>query len=134
MVKKIMKILSKFCDKASHEKNHKGNDHIDDVVNINNCLRNLKKTPDFNFHPKCEKLQTTNISFADDLLFFTRGDEISVKIMMLEFKKFYEASGLKEHPTKDKFYFGGVKEEYQKEIIETTRFAACTLPFKYSGV
>lgn len=32
MVKKIMKILSKSCNEANHEKNHKWNENIDDVV------------------------------------------------------------------------------------------------------
>lgn len=33
MMKKIMKILDKTCDKATHEKDQKGNENIDDVVN-----------------------------------------------------------------------------------------------------
>lgn len=35
MVKEIMKILPKSYDEATRERNHKGNGHIDDVVNMN---------------------------------------------------------------------------------------------------
>lgn len=41
MVKNIMKILSKYCDKATREKNHKGNDHIDDLVNMNKEVHDM---------------------------------------------------------------------------------------------
>jgi hypothetical protein len=75
---------------------------------LHRCLKNLHKKPDFNFHPKCEKLQITNICFADDLIMFTRGDETSVKLMMGEFKKFSDSTGLKANPAKCKVYFGGV--------------------------
>lgn len=45
---------------------------------IHRCLSNPKKNYDFNFHPRCEKLQVINISFADDLMMFMHGDDISV--------------------------------------------------------
>lgn len=43
MVKKIMKILSKSCDEATHQKNYKGNDHIDDVFNMNKEVHDRSK-------------------------------------------------------------------------------------------
>ncbi|KAI5442470.1 hypothetical protein KIW84_011512 [Lathyrus oleraceus] len=41
MVKNIMKILSKYCDKATREKNHKGNYHIDDLFNMNKEVHDM---------------------------------------------------------------------------------------------
>lgn len=33
-------------------------------------LKDLKNKPDFNFHPRCEKLNIVQLSFTDDLLLF----------------------------------------------------------------
>lgn len=41
---------------------------------LQRVFQNLKNLPDFNFHSKCEKLGIINLSFADDLLLFSRGD------------------------------------------------------------
>jgi hypothetical protein len=101
---------------------------------LHRCLQNLHKNPNFNFHPKCEKLQITNICFADDLIMFTRGDETSIKLMMGEFQKFSDSTGLKANPAKCKVYFGGVPALEQKKIVTATSFSVGTIPFKYLGV
>lgn len=41
---------------------------------LSRCLDELRLTPDFNFHPRCEKLNLTHMMFADDLLMFSRAD------------------------------------------------------------
>lgn len=38
--------------------------------------------PDFNFHPKCAKLNSMNICFADDILLFSRADITSIRLLM----------------------------------------------------
>ncbi|XP_070029234.1 secreted RxLR effector protein 78-like [Nicotiana tabacum] len=40
-------------------------------------LKTLKKDPNFNYHPKCSKLNIVQLSFADDRLLFCRGYAIS---------------------------------------------------------
>ena len=37
---------------------------------MHRCLHQMQMNPNFNHHPKCEKLQITNLAFADDLLLF----------------------------------------------------------------
>lgn len=54
----------------------------------------------FDFHAKCEKLNLTNLCFADDLLLFTRGDLISVKLIIKAFEFFSKSIGLRVNPTK----------------------------------
>lgn len=39
---------------------------------LQHILKDLNFVPDFNFHPRCEKLGIINLSLADDLLFFKR--------------------------------------------------------------
>lgn len=62
----------------------------------------MQRTQHFNFHPRCEKLCITNISFTDDLIMLTGGDAILVNIMMKIFKDFTQATGLKAHPANGK--------------------------------
>lgn len=45
---------------------------------LTRLLKNLKNDPDFNFHPRCDKLNIIQPGFADDLLLFCRGDTLSV--------------------------------------------------------
>ncbi|XP_056697401.1 uncharacterized protein [Spinacia oleracea] len=61
---------------------------------LSRCMSQLKQTPDFNFHPKCERLNITHLMFADDLLFFSREDVVSVQLLLAAFQKFSSASGL----------------------------------------
>lgn len=43
---------------------------------LNRQLRTLRHNPDFNYHPKCSKLQIIQLGFADELLLFCRGNVI----------------------------------------------------------
>lgn len=61
---------------------------------LSRCLHELKFVPDFNFHPKCEKMGLTHLMFADDLLMFSRADEQSMTLLFQAFTtKFSQASG-----------------------------------------
>ncbi|CAK8536554.1 unnamed protein product [Lathyrus sativus] len=43
---------------------------------MNRMLVKMQRDPNFNYHAKCEKLKITNLTFADDVLLFCRGDDI----------------------------------------------------------
>ncbi|XP_048503093.1 secreted RxLR effector protein 78-like [Beta vulgaris subsp. vulgaris] len=45
---------------------------------LSRCLGSLKHNPDFNFHPRCERLHITHLMFADYLLMFARADASSL--------------------------------------------------------
>ncbi|XP_060182541.1 uncharacterized protein LOC132612253 [Lycium barbarum] len=62
---------------------------------LNRCLSGLQNEPEFNFHPRCQKLGITHPCFANDLLLFARGDLKSVMLLRDIFGMFSEASGLK---------------------------------------
>ncbi|XP_058726861.1 uncharacterized protein LOC131598262 [Vicia villosa] len=101
---------------------------------LHRCLGRLKTSPGFKFHPRCDKLDITHISFADDLMLFARGDLQSVETLMNKFQKFSCATGLKAHPGKCRVYFGGVEHRERKAILASTGFSEGELPFKYLGV
>ncbi|XP_075103105.1 uncharacterized protein LOC142177849 [Nicotiana tabacum] len=63
-------------------------------------LKTLKKDPNFNYHPKCGKLNIVQLSFADDLLLYCRGDPISVQLLFQCFQQFSKTSGLEANADK----------------------------------
>lgn len=62
---------------------------------LNRSLKNLKQNPDFNYHPRCSKLDLVHICFADDLLMCCRADRISIQLMLQAFNHLSGVSGLK---------------------------------------
>ncbi|XP_070019827.1 secreted RxLR effector protein 78-like [Nicotiana sylvestris] len=80
-------------------------------------LKTLKMNPNFNYHPKCAKMKIVQLSFADDLLLFCRGDTISVQLLYQCFQEFSKASGLVANTNKSSIFFGGVSESTEYEIL-----------------
>lgn len=94
---------------------------------LNSCLKKLRDMTDYNFHTKCTKLAITHVEFVEDLMLFCRGDLISVRLMMAEFRKF-------DADTRLKAYFRGECRNDQQAITDETGFNQGVLPFKYLGV
>ena len=101
---------------------------------LSRCLQELSLNPDFNFHPKCEKLAITHMMFADDLLLFARADPSSVRLMHQAFEKFSAASGLSANLGKSSVYFGGIRETEQSAIQAVLPIPTGELPIRYLGV
>ncbi|XP_019248682.1 PREDICTED: uncharacterized protein LOC109227948 [Nicotiana attenuata] len=101
---------------------------------LTRSLKNLKDQPNFNYHPRCEKLSIIQLSFAVDLLLFCRGDRMSVQLLYECFNSFSQASGLVANKNKSSIYFGGVPSAVQQEITQITGFNTSELPFRYLGV
>lgn len=97
-------------------------------------LQRLKDIPDSNLHAKCDKLGIINLSFADDLLLFSRGYPGSVELLMQMFNKFVASTGLSGNPSKCKIYFGSVPQQDRDEIQKLTSFQVGILPFRYLGI
>ncbi|XP_060188966.1 uncharacterized protein LOC132617915 [Lycium barbarum] len=75
---------------------------------LTRSLKTLKQIPDFNYHPRCEKLRIVQLGFADDLLLFCRGNLWSIQLLYKCFKQFSQASGLMVNKSKSSVFFGGV--------------------------
>ncbi|CAK8574805.1 unnamed protein product [Lathyrus sativus] len=91
-------------------------------------LHQLSKVPDYNFHAKCKKLQIIDISFADDVLLFTRGDGKSIQLLMDQLQTFSQSTGLVVNPAKCRVNFGGEENETKNNILATTSFMEGDLP------
>ncbi|XP_075092545.1 uncharacterized protein LOC142172764 [Nicotiana tabacum] len=77
-------------------------------------LKTLRKIPDFNYHPICDKMQIMQLGFADDLLLFCRG--------------------LTVNKHKSSIFFGGVSDDEKKEIMKVLGIPKDELPVRYLGV
>ncbi|XP_058782964.1 uncharacterized protein LOC131657602 [Vicia villosa] len=60
---------------------------------LNRLLVQMQENPNFNHHSKCERLQITNLTFADDFLLFARGDQGSVELMQQTLHIFLDSTG-----------------------------------------
>lgn len=97
-------------------------------------LKTLRLIPDFNYHPRCEKLQIVQLGFADDLLLFCRGDIRSVQLLYECFLRFSHCSGLVVNKHKSSIFCGGVPEDIQQAILNILGISKGALPVKYLGV
>lgn len=52
-------------------------------------LKQRRKSPNFKYHPRCAKMQLIQLSFADDLLLFSKGDITFVRRYMRASRYFH---------------------------------------------
>lgn len=57
-----------------------------------------------------------NLSFAEDLLLFSRGDQKSVEMVVQAFEDFSKATGMKVNPFKCKVFFGNIGNDEKHSI------------------
>lgn len=101
---------------------------------LHRSLHKLSKITDFNFYAKCEKLQIINVSLADDLLLFARGDTKSIDLLMKKTFEFSKAASLHVNLAKCKALYGGVDSPVKIEILGVTSFVERDLSFRYLGI
>ena len=56
---------------------------------LSNLLNAAVKYGVFSYHPKCKKIKLTHLSFADDLLIFSKGHISSIVEIQNVLKTFY---------------------------------------------
>lgn len=94
----------------------------------------LRHNPQFNYHPRCEKLGIIHIYFADDLLMSCRADKISINLLFNTFQHFSRVSGLYANMEKSSLFIVGVEAEFREKMLTNLGLSLGTLPFKYLGV
>nr|XP_009611922.1 uncharacterized protein LOC104105365 [Nicotiana tomentosiformis] len=82
---------------------------------LNRSLKQLRHNPNFNYHPRCSKLDIVHICFADDLIMCCRADPISKKLMLQQLHHISAVSGLKENLEKSSFAFWATGAAPQKQ-------------------
>lgn len=89
--------------------------------------------PDFNFHPKCEKIGLTHLSFANDIILFSRGDTPSIAILHHTLQQFGRSSGLELNLAKSQLFTAGILEAELHEMLQVTGFSEGIFPVRYLG-
>ena len=92
------------------------------------------QAPNFEFHPKCEGIKLTHVSFADDIFLFAGGTTSSVRVIMDELNKFENFSGLQVNKQKSVIFLAGISDAIRNEMLNITGFSLGRLPMKYLGV
>lgn len=105
------------------------------------CMEVLSKLLDraavqrkFGYHPYCQDIKLTHLSFADDLLIFLDGRRSSVDGILDTFKSFAEASGLHISMEKSTLYLAGFNDIEKREILSHYTFSNGDLPVRYLGL
>lgn len=101
---------------------------------LSRCMGVMSGNHDFPYHPKCERIQLTNLRFADDLLMFARAYPSSFEKMKEAFHNFFRASGLEASNERSCIYFSGVTKEEASRLARSIQMHIGTLPFRYLGV
>ncbi|XP_058764404.1 uncharacterized protein LOC131637850 [Vicia villosa] len=97
-------------------------------------LYQMQLNPNYKHHAKCKKLELTHLTFADDILLFSRGDIGSVSLMYQTVQVFSDSTGLVVNPLKCQVYMGAIEETTKQQIIQVNGFKEGKLPFRYLGV
>lgn len=64
----------------------------------------------------------TNLTFADDVLLFCRGDLKSVEMMLETVQNLFISTSMVVNRSKCKIYFGGIDNDTKKMLKEVTTF------------
>ncbi|XP_058751795.1 uncharacterized protein LOC131624891 [Vicia villosa] len=101
---------------------------------LHRLLYKMQLDPGFKHHNRCKAVHLTHISFADDVLMFSRGDIVSVQMVMKVMQTFSQSTGLVVNPRKCRIFFGGVDLDTKMRLKSVTTFQEGEMPFKYLGV
>uniref|UniRef100_A0A803Q8U7 Reverse transcriptase domain-containing protein n=1 Tax=Cannabis sativa TaxID=3483 RepID=A0A803Q8U7_CANSA len=85
---------------------------------------------EFRYQPLCKNLKIINLSFADDLMIFCKGDLGSIQIIKQILDEFSATSGLSININKSHLYFGGVKDEEKQKMVKELSLQEGEFPLK----
>lgn len=104
------------------------------VLAMEYLSRSIKATtsnPCFKFHPKCEKIGLTHLSFADDIMIFTRGDLHFVALIYDTLQHFCSTSRLELNLSKSQLFVAKLEDPIFQDMLQLTGFSNGTFPVSY---
>nr|GFA76684.1 RNA-directed DNA polymerase, eukaryota, reverse transcriptase zinc-binding domain protein [Tanacetum cinerariifolium] len=96
--------------------------------------RNVERRDVFKYHKGCKDMKLTHLSFVDDLLVFCYRDENFVNVIKDALLEFGKVSGLLLNIDKSVIFFGSVKENEKKMILQSLPFKVGKLPVRCLGI
>lgn len=100
---------------------------------LNRLLKQATHSPHFRSHPGCKELDLNCLAFADDVLVFCKGQEVSVRLVTQALVEFEKVPGLAANPMKSRIYVGGLELEKTRNLCHITGFQLGEFPMKYLG-
>lgn len=88
----------------------------------------------FGYHPQCQAVKLTHLSFADDLLVFTDGTAQSLRGVMQTMEDFAKMSGLHINAAKSSMYASGIGTTLVCQEAERFGIVVGQLPIRYLGL
>ncbi|GJW16317.1 RNA-directed DNA polymerase, eukaryota, reverse transcriptase zinc-binding domain protein, partial [Tanacetum coccineum] len=80
--------------------------------------RRIERENHFKYHWGCKDIKLAQLCFADDLLMLCNGDHQSVKTLKDGLMEFSKSSGLIPNMNKSTIFFGSIKEDEKKRILD----------------
>ena len=107
-------------------------------VILNNVLSKLlnkaAEAGEFGYHPQCEDVKLTHLSFADDILVFTKGNTDSLLGVLEVMKRFAQMSGLHINAAKSTIFASENNVGALLDVAESLNIGVGTLPIRYLGM
>ncbi|XP_071688880.1 uncharacterized protein [Rutidosis leptorrhynchoides] len=85
--------------------------------------RNIQRTENYNFHPKCETQDIVNVCFADDLFLFSHASQGSVKVIADALEDLKNYSALVSSVLKNLAFFSNVTSSMKHDILSLMPFS-----------
>lgn len=101
---------------------------------LSRLIKIKTRDPNFNYHPKCEKIGFTHLVFADDIMFIVRGDSESIRIICNTLHQFGSISGLHINHAKSRIFAAGITEEKFSDLQDISNIPRGEFPVKYLGI
>lgn len=101
---------------------------------LSRLMHTVHKNPSFSYHPRCSRLKITHLTFADDILFFSKGTLESITTLLDYFEVFSQTSRLIANKRKSEIYYAGVSLENRAIISRQVQLQEGTLSFRYLAV
>ncbi|CAN1181431.1 LINE-1 retrotransposable element ORF2 protein [Linum perenne] len=104
-------------------------------MEVLNCLfERSVESKRYHLHPQCKGVNLTHLSFADDLLVFSKANREAIEEVTAVLNRFHQLSGLRFNPEKSYIYTAGVSDEVEDDLATVSGFCKGSLPFRYLGV
>ncbi|XP_048592235.1 uncharacterized protein LOC125576362 [Brassica napus] len=101
---------------------------------LSKLLNKAAAAGEFQYHPHCQGVELTHLSFADDIVVFTDGSVDSLRGVMEVMSDFAAMSGLHINASKSTIFAAGPALDTLLEEATAMGISAGTLPVRYLGL
>lgn len=97
-------------------------------------LKRSTSSPAFKYYWKARLVSLMHLIFADDIMLYSHGDQLSINCLLNGVNSFSAISWLRPNWDKSSCFFANVAEETKAMVLSSTGFKLGTLPIRYLGL